>query len=158
MTGGTGQAPRILVVEGRFYEDIADEMFKGANAVLSEHGATVERIAVPGALEIPVAIQMAIRSQDFFAGRPRFDGYVALGCVIRGETSHYDYVCGESMRKLQDLSCQYVLALGYGILTCENEDQAWERARVERKNKGSNAATVCLRMLELKRQFHLYPR
>ena len=158
MASGPGPAPRILVVEGRFYEDIADEMFKGANTALTRNGAIVERIAVPGALEIPVAIHMAVRSLDFFAGRPRFDGYVALGCVIRGETSHYDYVCGESARKLQDLACQYVLALGYGIITCENEDQAWERARVDRKNKGGSVATACLRMLELKRQFHLFPR
>lgn len=158
MASGNGPAPKILVVEGRYYEDIADEMFKGANATLTEKGAVVERISVPGALEIPVAIHMAVRSLDFFAGRPRFDGYVALGCVIRGETTHYDYVCGESARKLQDLACQYVLALGYGIITCENEEQAWERARVERKNKGGDAANACLRMLELKRQFHLFPR
>ena len=127
MASGDAPAPKILVVEGRYYEDIADEMFKGANAALAEKGAIVERIAVPGALEIPVAIHMAVRSLDFFAGRSRFDGYVALGCVIRGETTHYDYVCGESARKLQDLACQYVLALGYGIITCENEEQAWER-------------------------------
>ncbi len=158
MVNAGGPAPRILVVEGRFYEDIADEMFKGANAELTQHGATVERIAVPGALEIAAAMHMAVRSLDFFAGRPRYDGYVALGCVIRGETTHYDYVCGESARKLQDLACQYVLALGYGIITCENEEQAWERARVERKNKGGDAARACLRMLELKEHFHLYPR
>lgn len=158
MANAGDPAPNILVVEGRFYEGIADEMFKGAHAELTRQGATVERIAVPGALEIPAAIHMAIRSLDFFAGRPRFDGYVALGCVIRGETTHYDYVCGESARKLQDLACQYVLALGYGILTCENEEQAWERARVERKNKGGDAAQACLRMLELKQHFHLYPR
>ena len=154
----SGPAPNILVVEARFYEDIAEEMFKGAAAVLSQHGATVERIAVPGAFEIPTAIHMAIRSLDYFAGRPRFDGYVALGCVIRGETSHYDYVCTESARKLQDLSSQYVLALGYGILTCENGEQAWERARVDRKNKGGQAAQACLSMVELKRHFRLYPR
>jgi 6,7-dimethyl-8-ribityllumazine synthase len=158
MVDADAPAPKILVVEGRFYEAIADEMFKGASAELTRHGATVERIAVPGALEIPTAIHMAVRSLDFFAGRPRFDGYVALGCVIRGETTHYDYVCGESARKLQDLACQYVLALGYGIITCETEAQAWERARVERKDKGGDAARACLRMLELKRQFHLFPR
>ncbi|MHA1599958.1 MAG: 6,7-dimethyl-8-ribityllumazine synthase [Alphaproteobacteria bacterium] len=158
MANAAGPAPRILVVEGRFYEDIADEMFKGAAAEFTRQGAEVERISVPGALEIPAAIHMAIRSLDYFAGRPRFDGFVALGCVIRGETSHYDHVCGESIRKLQDLACQYVLALGCGILTCENEAQAWERAQVERKNKGGVAARACLRMLELKQHFHLYPR
>jgi 6,7-dimethyl-8-ribityllumazine synthase len=158
MMTSAGQATNILVVEARFYADIAEEMFKGAAAVLQRHGATVERIAVPGAFEIPAAIHMAIRSLDFFAGRPRFDGYVALGCVIRGETSHYDYVCTESARKLQDLACQYVLALGYGILTCETGEQAWERARVDRKDKGGQAAEACMRMVELKRHFHLYPR
>jgi 6,7-dimethyl-8-ribityllumazine synthase len=158
MANAAGLAPRILVVEGRFYEDIADELFKGANAELTRQGAAVERVSVPGALEIPAAIHMAIRSLEYFGGRPRFDGYVALGCVIRGETSHYDYVCGESARKLQDLACQYVLALGYGIITCENEEQAWERARVERKDKGGDAVRACLRMLELKQHFHLYPR
>src|SRR3546814_11592276 len=76
---------------------------------------------------------------DFFAGRRRFDGYVALGCVIRGETTHYDYVCSESARKLQDLACEHTLALGYGILTCENGEQAWARAAVDRKNKGTDA-------------------
>ncbi len=90
--------------------------------------------------------------------RRRFDGYVALGCVIRGETSHYEYVCRESARKLQDLACQYALALGYGILTCDTKEQAWERARVDGRNKGGEAARACLRMLEIKRQFHLYPR
>ena len=153
-----GPATQILVVEARFYEDIAEEMFKGALAVLQQHGATVERIAVPGAFEIPTAIHMAIRSLDFFAGRPRFDGYVALGCVIRGETTHYDYVCAESARKLQDLACRYVLALGYGILTCETSEQAWARARVDGKNKGGQAAAACMRMVDLKRHFHLYPR
>jgi 6,7-dimethyl-8-ribityllumazine synthase len=78
--------------------------------------------------------------------------------VIRGETTHYDYVCGESARKLQDLACDYVLALGYGILTCETMEQAWERARVGGKNRGGTAARACLDMLEVKRRFHLYPR
>ncbi len=152
------QVPNILVVEGRFYEAISDELFKGASAELERYGAAIERVAVPGALEIPTAIHMAIRSLDFFAGRPRFDGYVALGCVIRGETTHYDYVCAESARKLQDLACQYVLALGYGIITCENEEQAWERARADRKDRGGHAARACLRMLDLKRHFRIYPR
>jgi 6,7-dimethyl-8-ribityllumazine synthase len=83
---------------------------------------------------------------------------VALGCVIRGETTHYDYVCGESARKLQDLSVQYTLALGYGILTVENRDQAWARASRQQKNKGGEAARACLQMLDLKRRFRLYPR
>jgi 6,7-dimethyl-8-ribityllumazine synthase len=155
---GPQDTPHILIVEARFYEDVANELYKGAARALDAGGATHERLSVPGAFEIPAAIQMGIRSLDYFAGRRRFDGYVALGCVIRGETSHYDYVCAESARKLQDLACQYVLALGYGILTCENGDQAMVRARADGRNKGGEAADTCLRMLEIKRHFHLYPR
>ncbi len=151
-------APHILIVEARFYEDIADELAKGAIAVLDAAGASHDRVAVPGSFELAAAIQIGVRSMEFYAARRRFDGYVALGCVIRGETSHYDYVCGESARKLQDLACQYALALGYGILTCESKEQAWERARVDGRNKGGEAARACLRMLDVKRQFHLYPR
>ena len=150
--------PHILIVEARFYPEIADEMVRGAIAELEAADATYERLEVPGAFEIPTAIGIAVRSLEFFAGRQRFDGYIALGCVIRGETTHYDYVCGESARKLQDLACDHSLAVGYGILTCENGDQAWERAKVDRKNKGGDAAQACLRMIEVKRHFHLYPR
>ena len=146
-------APHILIVEARFYSEIADEMVRGAVAELQAVGATYERIEVPGAFEIPTAIGIAVRSLELFAGRERFDGYVALGCVIRGETSHYDYVCVESARKLQDLACDRCLALGYGILTCENGDQAWDRARIDRKNKGGDAARACLRMIEVRRRF-----
>ena len=151
-------APHILIVEARFYSEIADEMVRGAVAELQAVGATYERIEVPGAFEIPTAIGIAVRSLELFAGHERFDGYVALGCVIRGETSHYDYVCVESARKLQDLACDHSLALGYGILTCENGDQAWDRAKVDRKNKGGDAARACLRMIEVRRRFHLCPR
>lgn len=152
------EVPHILIVEARFYEDIADELVRGALGELQQHGATHERVSVPGAFEIPAAIVYGLRSLQFYGGRKRFDGYVALGCVLRGETSHYDYVCGESARQLQELASQYALALGYGILTCENRKQAWERASVEGRNKGADAARACLHMLELKRRFHLYPR
>lgn len=151
-------APHIMIVEGRFYEDIADELFRGAVETLQAAGATYERFAVPGAFEIPAAIRYSVRSMDVFSGRRRFDGYIALGCVIRGETSHYDYVCGESARKLQDLACDFTLAVGYGILTVENREQAWDRSAVDRRNKGRDAAQACLQMLDLKRQFRLYPR
>ena len=150
--------PHILIIEARFYDDIVDELKRGAVAALEAAGVTYESLAVPGAFEVPAAIKMAIRSHDFYSGQRRFDGYVTLGCVIRGETSHYDYVCNESARKLQDLACQYTLALGYGILTCENAEQAWARASVEGKDKGGDVARACLRMLEIKRQFHLFPR
>jgi len=152
------ERPHILIVEARFYEHIADELKRGAIAALEAPGVSYECLAVPGAFEIPAAIKFTIRCHDFYSGQRRFDGYVALGCVIRGETSHYDYVCGESARKLQDLACDYSLALGYGILTCENEEQAWARASVEGKNKGGDVANACLRMLDVKRQFRLFPR
>ena len=158
MSGAIDDRPHILVVEGRFYEDIADALYAGAKAKLDEAGVTHERIEVPGAFEIPAVIRMAVKSMDFFAGRRRFDGYVALGCVIRGETSHYDYVCVESARALQDLACRHTLALGYGILTCENMEQAQVRAAVDQKNKGGDAAAACLAMLDVKRSFHLFPR
>jgi 6,7-dimethyl-8-ribityllumazine synthase len=94
----------------------------------------------------------------FHPHRRRFDGYVALGCVIRGETTHYDYVCEQSARGLQDLALEFTLAIGYGILTVENDEQAWERASVDRRNKGSDAAKACLAMIEVKRRFGLFPR
>ena len=93
----------MLIVEARYYADIGDELLRGARAALDEAGATHERVEVPGAFEIPAAIRRWRSARWTSAGRQRFDGYVALGCVIRGETSHYDYVCGESARKLQDL-------------------------------------------------------
>ena len=150
--------PHILVVEAHYYEDVADNLRAGAVEALEKAGATYEVVRVPGAFEIPAAIKIAIRSLDFYAGRRRADGYIALGCVIRGETSHYDHVCNETARKLQDLSCTYTLALGYGILTVENLDQAMERARTDRRNKGGEVAQACLNMIEVKRHFHLYPR
>lgn len=150
--------PHILIVEAQYYDDIGEALRSGAIRAIEDGGATYECISVPGAFEIPAAIVMAIRSHHFFTARRRFDGYVALGCVLRGETTHYDYVCAESARKLQDLACQYALALGYGILTCENGAQAWERARTDGRDKGGEAARACLAMLELKRAFHLFPR
>ena len=147
----SGPAPHIMIVEARFYEDIADELARGAIAVLEEVGATYERFAVPGALEIPAAVQIASTSAR------RFDGYVALGCVIRGETSHYDIVCGESARGLQDLALRHGLAIGNGILTVENEAQAWARARVEEMDKGGDAARAALAMIELKQRFKQLP-
>lgn len=150
--------PHIMIVEARYYDDIGEELLKGATQTLEAVGASWEVVQVPGAFEIPQAIKIAIRSLDFYAGRRRADGYIALGCVIRGETTHYDYVCGESARKLQDLACTYTLAMGYGILTCENREQALARARVDQKNKGSEAARACLDMIEVKRRFHLFPR
>lgn len=145
-------APHVLIVESRFYETIADELVRGAEAELVRAGATFERVSVPGAFEIPAAIAMA-RNARGEGGAGRYDGYVALGCVIRGETSHYDTICAESARKLQDLACAHRLAIGYGILTCENGDQAAARASVDGRNKGGEAARACLSMIGLERRF-----
>ncbi len=141
--------PKVLIVEARFYEDIADELMKGTTARLSEVGAGWDSISVPGAFEIPGAIAMAAG----MSGDGAYDGFIALGCVIRGETTHYDYVCGESARGLQDLAVQRQLAIGYGILTTENRDQAWVRAAVDQKDKGRDAADACLAMIALKKKF-----
>ena len=138
--------PRILIIAAPFYEDISDELVKGAAAALDAAGAAHELLEVPGAFEIPGAIALAE------AGDAPFDGYVALGCVIRGETSHYDYVCGESARGLMELSLKGV-ALGYGILTVENIRQARVRAHVDEKNKGRDAAEAALAMIAARERF-----
>lgn len=150
--------PHIMVVESRFYQDIADELRKAVTGVLDEAGATYEHFTVPGAFEVPAAIAIAVRSLQHDTARRRFDGYIALGCVLRGETTHYDYVCQESARALQDLAVRFSLALGYGILTCENHAQALARARHDQKDRGGHAARACLAMIELKRKFHMFPR
>ena len=137
----------ILIVEARFYDDIADELVQGAQATLNAASATFETVAVPGAYELPAAVRMAMESG-------RFDGYIALGCVIRGETSHYDYVCGESARGLMALCTEHGIALGYGILTTEDRDQAWVRASRADKDKGAVAARACLRMIALRCAFY----
>jgi 6,7-dimethyl-8-ribityllumazine synthase len=147
-------SPHLLIVEARFYEDIADELVRGAIARIEAVGGTYERVEVPGAFEVPAAIDLAIRGAGI-GGRKPFDGYVALGCVIRGETTHYDYVCGESARGLQDLILRYGAAIGYGILTVENRDQAWARASVDDGNKGGVVTAAALRMIELKTHFGL---
>ena len=135
-----------LIVEARFYGAIADAQKAGATAALEEKAATYEIISVPGALEIPAAIA-------FMASSDRgIDGYVALGCVIRGETSHYDTVCNESARGLMDLALAENLAIGNGIITVEDEDQAWARADQNRKDKGGDAARAALAMAKLKQE------
>ncbi|MBB6227123.1 6,7-dimethyl-8-ribityllumazine synthase [Polymorphobacter multimanifer] len=132
----------ILIVEARFYDAIADAELAGAVAVLDAAGATHERITVPGALEIPGAIALA-------EATGRFDGYVALGCVIRGETFHFEVVAGESARGIMALTLDG-MAIGNGILTVENEAQAWARARASEKDKGGEAAKAALAMVALR--------
>ncbi|MDE0057166.1 MAG: 6,7-dimethyl-8-ribityllumazine synthase [Defluviicoccus sp.] len=148
-------AAHVMIVEARFYEAIADALVEGATAVLDAAGATHERFAVPGAFEIPATIGLAATAMEGPDPSHRFDGFIALGCVIRGQTTHYDYVCAESARGLQDLALRRGLAIGYGILTCENRDQAMHRARREEADRGGAAARACLAMIELKSRFGL---
>lgn len=134
-----------LIVEARFYESIADALLAGAQASLTAVGASFEVVTVPGALEIPAAISLAAESGTF-------DGFVALGTVIRGETYHFEIVASESARGLMALSLDG-LAIGNGILTVENEAQAWARARITEKDKGGEAAKAALAMLALREKF-----
>ncbi|NLR95635.1 6,7-dimethyl-8-ribityllumazine synthase [Rhizobium sp. P38BS-XIX] len=138
----------ILIVEARFYDDMADALLDGAKAALDEAGATYDVVTVPGALEIPAAIAMALDGGD--NGNVVYDGYVALGMVIRGETYHFDIVANESSRALMDLAVSESLAIGNGILTVENDEQAWARARRSDKDKGGFAARAALTMIALK--------
>jgi len=139
---------RILIVESHYYPDIADALIKGAEREIKKNGATCELVNVPGAFEIPGAIALAAAKK----GR-KYDGYLALGCVIRGETTHYDYVCGESARGLMDLTLNQKLAIGYGIVTVNNMDQARARAFTDRGDKGGDAAHACLAMIALARRW-----
>lgn len=133
----------LLILEARFYGDLCDEMCRGAIAAIERAGATWERMAVPGALEIPGAIALAHETG-------LYHGYVALGCVLRGETTHYDIVSEESARGIMDLTLEG-LCIGNGILTCENEAQAWARAKVDDMDKGGGAADAALHMIRFAR-------
>lgn len=133
----------ILIVNSRYYEHVAEDLEIGATAALQAYNCTFEAIDVPGALEIPAAIRLAVATG-------KFDGYIALGCVIRGETSHYDIVCRESAHGLSRLSLEHAAPIGNGILTCENMEQARARAGVQQGNKGRDAAIACLTLVQLK--------
>jgi len=147
---GEGRGARILIVEARFYDKIADALLSGALRALDEARAAVERISVPGSLEIPPAI--AIAADAARRKRRPYDGVVALGCVIRGETIHFEIVSHLSARGLMELSVARGLPIGNGIITVENEAQAFARARMEEQDKGGDAARAALALIELKRR------
>ncbi len=149
---------RVLIVEARFYEDISDQLVEGATAVLDEWGVASSRLWVPGVFEIPAAIRLAVRSMEVDGKSERYDGFVALGCVIRGETDHYDHICREASNASMRLAVDHCLALGFGVLTCGTYEQARVRAAIDEKNKGAEAALACLRMMELRQAFHLAPK
>lgn len=141
--------PNILIIEARFYEDISDMLLEGAVEAIETAGCTYERIEVPGALEMPLCMKYACETGVY-------DAVVALGAVIRGETTHYDIVSEDSCRGLMQVSLEYSMPVGNGIQTCENKDQAIARADKNQKNKGGGAAKAALRMLDIENQ--LYPK
>jgi 6,7-dimethyl-8-ribityllumazine synthase len=141
---------RVLIVEARFYDDIADELLRGARAAIEAAGASAQVLTVAGALEIPQTLVIALDAAAA-AGKP-YDAVVALGCVIRGDTFHFEIVAGESSRALMDLSVARGIPLGNGIITVDNDAQAWTRARVTELNKGGAAAEAALTVLRLKRR------
>ena len=138
----------LLIIEARFHDALADALLEGAKAALEEAGATFDVMTVPGALEIPAIVSMALDVAE--EGGTSYDGFVALGCVIRGETYHFEIVANESSRKLMDLAVAESLAIGNGILTVENEDQAWARARRNDGDKGGFAARAALTVIALR--------
>ena len=138
---------RLLIVEARFHEALADALLAGARAALDSAGATYDVITVPGALEIPGVISMAVDAAD--ESGTYYDGFVALGAVIRGETYHFEIVANESSRGLMNLTIDGI-AVGNGILTVENEEQAWARARREEGDKGGFAARAALTMIAIR--------
>lgn len=147
----TPQEAHLLIIEARYHDDLADALLDGAKAALDQAGATYDVVTVPGALEIPAVISFALDGAD--EGGTDYDGFIALGVVIRGDTYHFDVVANESSRGLTDLSVDESLAIGNGILTVENEQQAWVRARRSEGDKGGFAARAALTMIALKERF-----
>src|SRR2546423_14903818 len=141
---------RMLIVEARFYDDIADALLAGARRALEAAGSAFDCISVPGSLEIPAAIAIALDAAE--RKRRPYDGVVALGCVIRGDTIHFDIVAIQSARALMDLAVARRLPIGNGVLTVDTEAQAWARARPEEADKGGDAARAALAMLRIKRR------
>jgi 6,7-dimethyl-8-ribityllumazine synthase len=160
-TSNAGKAPkremraRVLIIEGRFYEEISNELAAGAIAALTEQGVAHDSITVPGALEIPQVLAQAAATGLIprRAENGKWDGAIALGCVIRGETSHYDIVCNNANHWLMEVAVKHAVPLGNGILTVDNEEQALARARGGAEGKGGDAARACLRLIELQRAF-----
>ena len=139
---------KILIIQADFYKEISSLLLEGATKKIIDAGYQYEIITVLGAFEIPAVISFAKDTNQY-------DGYIALGCVIRGETTHYDYVCLESARGLNELAINHKLAIGYGIITVENEEQAIARADIKKKDKGGFAAKACLEMIKIKKSLQI---
>lgn len=148
----TTNSKTVLVIEARYYDEIADNMVIGATPIIEEAGFTIERMSVPGTFEIPAACEMAIQA-GLRDPHQKYAGILALGCVIRGQTDHYDHICRETSRAIMELTVDHRYPIGFGVLTCENMGQAEERADPARKNKGAEAASAVTRMIELRRHF-----
>ena len=133
-----GPAPHLLVVRAPYYQSVVDGLTNGASRILREAGATFEILDVAGAFELPQAIRIALR------GNRRFDGFVALGCIVRGETDHYDFICRATMEGMMGVALQFGLALGTGLLTCDTLAQAEARSSRDGHNKGAEAAAAAL--------------
>src|SRR3990172_3219215 len=147
------KGPRsVLIIEARFYEDISDELARGAIHTLEASNMSFELLSVPGALEIPLALSLAL-ANGFVGKAGRHRGCIALGCVIRGETAHYEIVARESAAGLHQLAVEHAVPIGNGILTCDSREQAWARASVDGRNKGAHAAEACLSLMDLERHF-----
>ena len=144
---------RVLVVEARFYDDLADALLEGAKDALRAQGVEFDVVSVPGALEIPTTIAMA-EEAGRYPTAPRYDGYVALGTVIRGETYHFEIVSDQSAAGIMALGVKG-LAIGNGILTTEDEEQAWARARISEGDKGGGAARACLDLIALRKRLRV---
>lgn len=141
---------QVVIIEARFYDDIQEALLQGAIKELEAAGVGYDVISVPGALEIPAAIAIAMDASKKI-GKP-YDGAIALGCVVRGDTIHFEIVSMESSRGLMDLSVARSVPLGNGIITVNNEEQAWERARANKLNKGGDAARAAIQMIRIKRK------
>ncbi|HEU0118677.1 MAG TPA: 6,7-dimethyl-8-ribityllumazine synthase [Alphaproteobacteria bacterium] len=149
------QKPHVLIVQSAFCPPVAEQLHRGAVVALERAGATLETVDVPGVLEMAAAVVYAVKSLDFDAVRRRFDGFLALGCALKGETDYHHIIGQESIRALQDVGLQYSLALGIGVLTCDTLEQAMKRAAPDDVDYGGRTADACLTMIELKHKFRL---
>ena len=150
----SGASARVLIIEAPYYQHVTDELIAGARAVLDGAGVAYDRVPVPGALEIPQAFAQAVTAGLFAgSGRDTYAGAIALGCVIRGETSHYDIVCNNTNHWLMETAIRHNIPVGNGILTVDTEAQALARAQGGAEGKGGDAARACLRLIRLARDF-----
>jgi 6,7-dimethyl-8-ribityllumazine synthase len=148
----TVTAPHVLIVEAPYYAEIAAGMLRGATRVLDAAGATHEVVQVAGAFELPGAVRLALKAMARTGG-PRWDGFIALGCVVRGETDHYEHICTQAARGIMDLTVQFAVPVAFGVLTVHDEAQAEARARDDEMNKGAEAAKAVLAQVALARRW-----